>query len=173
MIEPVRIVPSGAADAGLWRLVREFAELMVDLSWTLIGGMMVRAIEAEHGAAVTTWATVDLDAVLDVRTVTSATEIAAQRLLDAGFDPVRLEPEVIYRFQRGDDVVDVLAPDHLGSHASLVTVPPERTLEIVGSRQAIARSRDLLVEAGDGPFVIPVPSLLGAVLIKARGWRNA
>lgn len=168
MIEPVRIVPSGAADARLWGLVREFADLMADLPWTLIGGMMVRAIEAEHGASTTTWVTVDVDAVLDVRAVTDATKIAAQRLIEAGFEPVRLEPEVIYRFKRGDDVVDVLAPDHLGSRASLVTVPPERTLEIVGGRQAVARARDLLVGAGDWPFAIPIPSLMGAVLIKAR-----
>lgn len=63
-MDPVRIAPSGPDDERLWRLVHEFADVMIGLPRTLIGGLMVRAVEAEHGVRVTTWTTVDLDAVV-------------------------------------------------------------------------------------------------------------
>jgi hypothetical protein len=64
--------------------------------------------------------------------------------------------------------VDVLGPDHLGVRANLKTVPPDLTLEALGSRQAIDRSRTVVIDAGDGRFSLPVPSLVGAIVIKAR-----
>lgn len=65
-------------------------------------------------------------------------------------------------------MVDVLAPDHVGRRARLVTVPPDQTLQAVGTRQALGRSRDLTIDAGWGPFLVPVPTLIGAILLKAR-----
>jgi hypothetical protein len=47
-------------------------------------------------------------------------------------------------------------------------VPPDETMEALGSRQALTRSRTVTVDAGDEPFDLPVPSLTGAVVIKAR-----
>lgn len=87
MTGPVLIAPSGPEDERVWRLVDEFADLMIGLPWTLIGGLMVRAVEAEHGVRVTTWTTVDLDAVIDVRTDPIATEEASRRLIGVGFEP--------------------------------------------------------------------------------------
>ena len=63
---PVSIETVGEAEDDLWRLLREMSTLLRGLPWTLVGGLMVRVIEAEHGA-VTTWTTGDVDAVLDVR----------------------------------------------------------------------------------------------------------
>ena len=128
---------------------------------------MVRVIEAEHGVW-SGWTTGDIDAVLDVRALSTATEQAAARLQAAGFAPERHDENVIYRFVRGRDTVDVLGPDHLGVRANLKTVPPDLTLEALGSRQAIDRSRTVVIDAGDGRFSLPVPSLVGAIVIKAR-----
>jgi len=47
-------------------------------------------------------------------------------------------------------------------------VPPGITLEALGGRQALNRARQVQVDAGDGVFEIPIPSLIGAIVIKAR-----
>jgi hypothetical protein len=52
-------------------------------------------------------------------------------------------------------------------------VPPDSTLEAIGGRQALTRARRLLIDAGNGSFEIPVPSLIGAIVIKARVVGNA
>jgi hypothetical protein len=166
-VTPVSIVPVGEAEDDLWRLLREVSTLLRGLPWTLVGGLMVRVIEAEH-SAITTWTTGDISTVLDVRALANATEAAAARLVEAGFEPQHYADGLTYRFIRAGDVVDVLAPDNVGPRASRVTVPPGETIEAIGSRAALNRRRLLVVDAGDGPFEIPIPSLLGAIVMKAR-----
>lgn len=164
---PVSVIPIGGAEDDLWRLLREVSTILRGLPWTLVGGLMVRVIEAEHGA-ITTWTTGDIDTVLDVRALPTATEAAAARLVEAGFEPQLYADGLTYRFIRASDVVDVLAPDNAGTRASRLTVPPGETIEAIGSRAALNRRRLLVVDAGDGPFEIPIPSLLGALVMKAR-----
>ena len=163
----IRLLPATHADADLWRLTREVAGMLRGIPWVLIGGQMVAIIEAEHGASVGR-ATGDVDTLLDVRALSTAIQSATQRLLAAGFVPERHEEGLTYRFVRGSDLVDVLAPDHLGDRANLATVPPDATLETIGGTQAISRRRSVLVDTGDGPFELPIPSLVGAIIIKAR-----
>lgn len=119
----VRIRPASEADAGLWRLTRDVAALLAGLPWVLIGGQMVAIIEAEHGATIGR-TTGDVDALLDVRAARNATLEAARRLHTAGFEPDRHAGGLTYRFIRGPDIVDVLAPDHVGERPDIRTVPP-------------------------------------------------
>ena len=160
------VTPVDDAEAEIWSLAREVAGLLGGLPWILIGGLMVRIIEAEHGVT-TEWTTGDVDAVLDIRAMSTATEEASRRLVAAGFEPER-DDSLVFRFVRGHDIVDVLAPDNLGERARLTTVPPDSTMEAIGRRQALTRGRTVTVDAGDGPFELPVPSLVGAIVIKAR-----
>lgn len=171
MSAPIRILPASEADAELWRLTREVASLFSGLPWVLIGGQMVAIIEAEHGAVVGR-ATGDVDALLDVRAVVGATLEAARVLQTAGFEPERHADGLTYRFVRGADIVDVLAPDHIGGRADIRTVPPDMTPEVLGGRQALNRRRTVLVDPGDGAFEVPIPSLVGAIVIKARATAN-
>lgn len=168
MIEPVqiRILPASDADWSLWRLTREIAGILHPLPWVLVGGQMVAILEAEHGAAIG-FATGDVDALLDVRAVTGITLEGAGRLLDAGFEPDSGGARG-HRFVRGDDIVDVLAPDNVGARAELRTVPPDTTVPIVGGSQALTRARVVQVDTGDGPYRIPIPTLAGAIVIKSR-----
>ena len=46
MNEPIRITPIGHEEAALWRLAREVSGLLDGLPWVLIGGLMVRVLEA-------------------------------------------------------------------------------------------------------------------------------
>lgn len=112
-VPPIRIVPASDGDAALWRLTREVSEILHGLPWTLIGGQMVAIIEAEHGGSVGR-ATFDVDTLLDVRVLPAATHEAALRLLRANFEPLLSGEGLSYRFVRGPDVVDLLAPDNLG-----------------------------------------------------------
>jgi len=52
------------------------------------------------------------------------TQAAAPRLRAAGFAPERHEERLTYAFVRGNDVVDLPAPDLLGKREKLTTVPP-------------------------------------------------
>lgn len=167
MREPIRIVPSSDAESQLWRTTAEVARLFADLPWILVGGLMVAVLEREHGVTVS-WTTIDVDALIDVRAVTQATREAAIRLEDAGFVAEQTGDGLAYRFVRGDDIVDVLAPDHLGSRTDIVTAPPGKTLEAVGGRQALERRRLVAVEVAGETLSLPIPSLLGAIIIKAR-----
>lgn len=163
----LQVTPATTEEADLWRLAEEVAALFEGLPWVLIGGVMVRILEAEHGVQ-PAFATGDLDAVLDLRALTAATRIAAERLQAAGFEPERHDESVTYRFTRGDDTVDVLAPDNMGTRASLLTVPPDQTIEAAGGSQAIHRRRMVTIDPGTGPFSLPLPSLAGAIVAKAR-----
>lgn len=167
MNEPIRITPISDEEAALWRLTHEVTGLLDGLPWVLIGGLMVRILEAEHGVT-TSWTTGDLDTVLDGRAVSGATRKAATRLQEADFTPERYDENLTYRFTRGSDIVDVLVPDHLGGRADIATVPPGETLEALGSRQALNRRRIVTIDAGEGPFALPLPSLLGAIIMKAQ-----
>jgi hypothetical protein len=167
MKELIRIEPGGDAETRLWRTTAEVARLFADWPWVLVGGLMVAILEREHGIRVSR-TTVDVDVLIDVRAVTQATRHAADRLKNAGFVPQQSIDGLAQRFVRGDDIVDVLAPEHLGPRADLVTVPPGRTLEAVGGRQALERRRIVTVDAAGQRFALPVPTLLGAVVIKAR-----
>ncbi len=167
MTTPIVVSPESEADASVWALTREVASLFASLPWVLIGGQMVAIHEAEQGLRPLR-STVDVDALLDVRTLSTATLAAARLLQGASFDAQHEADGLAYRFVRGEDVVDVLAPDHLGPHADLRTVPPETTLEALGGRQALNRRRTVVVDAGDGVFTLPIPTLTGAIVIKAR-----
>jgi predicted nucleotidyltransferase len=168
----IHVTPASNAEVELWRLTRQVSEILRGLPWVLIGGQMVAIIEIEHGGAVGR-ATADVDVVVDVRAFSTVTRQAADRLVAAGFEPKVGAEGLVYRFIRGDDIVDLLAPDNLGTRRDLTTVPPDMTLETIGGTQALRRSRTVRVDAGEGPFSLPLPSLVGALVIKARAAANA
>jgi hypothetical protein len=167
MSETIRIDHADEAETQLWRTAAEVARLFADWPWVLVGGLMVAILEREHGVAVSR-ATVDVDALIDVRTVARATRQAALRLERAGFVAEQTSDGLAFRFVRGRDIVDVLAPDHLGQRTDIVTAPPGMTIAAIGGRQALDRRRQVTVDVGGEPFLVPVPSLLGAIIIKAR-----
>jgi hypothetical protein len=167
MEHPIVIVPIDDAEEGLWRVTHEIADLLAGLPWVLIGGQMVALLEREHGG-MTGRATRDVDALMDVRALTGATKEAARRLESTGFAAELTNDGLSYRFARGADIVDVLAPENLGHRADLTTSPPGTTLETVGGTQALQRRRDVTINVLGDVFSLPVPTLTGALVIKAR-----
>ncbi|MEA2026285.1 MAG: hypothetical protein U9O18_06310, partial [Chloroflexota bacterium] len=152
----LEIASRSDADAQLWVTLREVCELFSGLPWVLVGGLMVRLLEAEHGRE-TPVATIDVDAIIDVRAMALGTREAARRLLDHGFQPERPDRETVYRFTRAGDIVDILAPEGLGPRADIVTVPPASTFRTVGGSRALQGRRRLAVSVDTKQFEVPVP----------------
>ena len=77
---------------------------------------MVAILEAEHGARIS-FATGDVDALVDVRAMIGVTLAGARRLLDAGVEP---DPGGArdYRYVRDGAIVDVPAPETSPSASS-------------------------------------------------------
>ena len=168
----LEIASRSDADARLWVALHEVCDLFSELPWVLVGGLMVRLLEAEHGRE-TPVTTIDVDAIIDVRAMTLGTRQAAQRLLDHGFQPERPDREIVYRFTRAGDIVDVLAPEGLGPRADIVTVPPASTFRAVGGSRALRGRRRLAVSVDSMSLEVPIPDLAGAIIIKARAATSA
>jgi predicted nucleotidyltransferase len=166
----VDIVPGSGAEAAVWATALAVSGALDDLPWVLVGAQMVMLLEQEAGRP-SGRTTGDVDAMVDVRAVAGATRTATARLLAAGFEPDGASHP--YRFHRGTESVDLLAPDHLGRRADLVTVPPGTTASIPGGTRALATRRVLEVSvAGGTTGVLPVPSLAGAIVLKLQAWAS-
>jgi hypothetical protein len=93
---------------------------------------------------------------------------AIDRVLRAeGFEPTGPDLDgFAHRYERGDLIVDVLAPDG-------VSPPPDlgggvKAVGVPGGSQALARSEIVTVSVDGKKFELRRPTLLGAILIKAR-----
>lgn len=164
----VDVLPGSDAEAAVWATSLDVASIFADVPWVLVGAQMVMLLEREVGRP-SGRTTGDVDAMVDVRVLAGGTRAAAARLVAAGFEPDGgLHP---YRFHRGAEQVDLLAPDHLGRRADLTTTPPGTTTEIAGGSRALATRRVLEVQVtGVGGGSLPVPSLAGAIVLKIRAW---
>jgi hypothetical protein len=167
-VNPIEIRTSDEAELGLWRATAELATALPKGSWTLVGAQMVFLLSYEHDLPIGRTSG-DVDLMMDVRALTGATQEASTTLERLGYqlDPPSPDGRA-HRFRRGDDVVDVLAPDGAGPRASLLTIPPGRTIAVAGGTQALERSRQVPVLLEGREIELPCPSVLGAILIKAR-----
>jgi hypothetical protein len=128
--------------------------------------VMLHAFEAGEVPGRTTG---DLDVLFDVRADVRATAAATARLMAAGFTEIAPTPDgIAHRFTRGSVVVDVLAPDGLGERTPRATIAGGRTVRVPGGSQALLRSEAVDVRLGDRLGQLRRPSLVGAILLKAR-----
>jgi hypothetical protein len=149
---------------GLWGAVGELTERL-PAGWVLIGGLMVQLHAIEHGI-VDVRPTRDIDVLGEARPPSALPAIDAA-LRHVGFD--LHDPDLDgygHRYERDGIVVDVLAPDGikppptLGGGVTAVGVP--------GGTQALGRSEVVTMRVADRSFELRRPTLLGAILIKAR-----
>jgi hypothetical protein len=165
----VHIEPVTREADRLWSMALDLAsDLGVDREWSLIGGLMVQLHGFEHEDDLRP--TADIDILGDARKPPTMTEQIASILIEKGAElvtPPRSRPRVGYRFQLDGEVVEILGPDGLRTDPK--TVDGLRTLQVSGGSQALSRTRVVLVGlAGAPPIAVRRPSLLGAILIKAR-----
>jgi predicted nucleotidyltransferase len=136
--------------------------------WTLIGAHMV----ALHG-----WArgreqirpSRDADILVNVRAVADGTARLSQVLLDREYTFDGASPEGVgHRFVKGEISIDVLGPDGVGERADLRTVDGAHTVRVPGGTQALRRSVATEVRSRSTIGAVPLPNLLGAILVKVR-----
>lgn len=153
----------------LWAKALELAAAFgLDQRWALIGGLMVQLHGFEHGSG--SRPTVDIDVLGDSRTRPAVTERIAKALVERGGElampPVGNE-DLGYKFVVDGEIVEVLGTE--GVRNDPRTIGKHTTFQVAGGSQALNRAETVLVSLDGAPAVeLRRPSLLGAILIKAR-----
>lgn len=136
--------------------------------WALIGAHMVALLGWEVGREQIR-PSIDADVLVDVRAVTDGTERLSGALVERGFALATIAPNGIgHRFVREHVSIDILGPDGVGARANLRTTNGARTVQVPGGSQALHRARHVEIRTRSRRGSIPVPSLLGAILVKVR-----
>jgi len=168
---PVVLPPLTGALDRLWDLVLDLADRLPPEGWVLVGGQMVML----HGLAAgrsATRASQDVDVLADLLTDRAGLSRCVQAVRQLELRPQPDSAGKVYRFRRPTDgvVVDVLAPDHSPPRWSLRTAAGGDTIRVDGGHQALERATRLTVVKDGRTAVVPVPDLLGALVLKAAAW---
>lgn len=147
----------------LWDAVAELVSRLPE-DWVLIGGLMVQLHALEHGVSGLR-VTADID-VLGQARPPGALQSIDEALLTDGFELIGPDPDgYAHRYIRNELVVDVLAPDGITPPAMIGSL---KAVGAPGGTQALQRAELVTVVVGGREFSLRRPSLLGAILIKAR-----
>lgn len=158
---------------GLWDVILDLADNLPPMSWELVGGQMVMA----HGLAAgrtPTRASQDIDVLGNLITSSKALRTAVAAVRELGFEPEpTMDGKRLHRFIRSKDnqAIDILAPDHSPPGWKTTTVPPLQTIRIAGRNQALQRLRVIAVTKGDRTTDVPVPRVLGSLILKAAAYQ--
>jgi len=151
----------------LWEALLELTEARPD-DWTLIGAQMVFLHALEHQADPPRYSA-DLDVVVDVRVTPGGVRVMAETLDRLGYEFAGANNTGIgHRFVRGSVHIDLLAPDGVGERADISTFAGARTVRVPGATQGLRRSESVELRVGERTGMVRRPSLLGAILLKAR-----
>lgn len=169
MPEPIVMPVMSEAQEASWHALMDLYDDIPE-QWTLVGGQLVHLWCADRGANVTR-PTDDIDAVLDVRAKPRILLQVTQALTDRGFTAETSQNGVQHRWRRGEAVVDVLIPRHLGPRASRYTgAAGGRTIETPGAQKVLNRTGTALVRVGDRVGTILRPTLVGAIIGKSAAY---
>jgi hypothetical protein len=98
------------------------------------------------------------------------TQRLARVLDDLGAElatPPRTSPRTAYKFELEGNEIEILGPDGLTSDPK--TLGSFETIQVAGGTQALKRTEKVLVSiAGSSARPVRRPTLLGAILLKAR-----
>jgi predicted nucleotidyltransferase len=158
----------------LWETIIDIGQALSTDSWMLVGGQMVML----HGliaGRVMTRATNDIDVLAAVLVPPARPKLSdcVRAVKKLGFKPLEAnEPDLLHRFVHPDDgaVIDILAPDHQ-SWLPIIK-PPRATVRIDGGTQALQRAATVRVSKGSRAVEIAIPSLLGALVLKAAAFKT-
>jgi hypothetical protein len=161
----IQLPPLVGGQAESWKALLELAPVFAE-NWLLVGGQMVLLHQIERDAD-DVRPTDDIDVVVNLRAEPAGLKRIHDSLIAASFDQDLPGPQdIAHRYRRGSAVIDVLAPDNIGSRATL-QLGAGRTVEAPGTTQAFGRSGLVTVQAGDVSAEIRRPDLVGALLGKA------
>ncbi len=164
---PVELPTEPQEVAALWRALLDLADAS-PVPWVLIGAQMV-ALHARRAGAQSPRISRDGDVLVNVRQAPAGTRVLADHLAGLGFElesPTRTG--LGHELRREGVSIDILAPDNLGKRANLQTLHGASTVSVPGGTQALARAETIDVRLGTRTGSIPVPNLLGALLLKTE-----
>jgi hypothetical protein len=171
MVSPIEIHPGDEGAKKLWEALAKLASHLPQEGWCLVGGLMVQLHAFEHAA--NSRPTGDIDLLGDARARPSVTEQVGRVIDELGgglVEPPSTDPKLGQRFEIDGQTIDVLGPD--GLKTAPRTLGKQVTVQIPGGTQALHRSESVEVSIdGDASFRLLRPSLLGAILLKARALR--
>lgn len=158
----------------LWETIVDLGEALPADRWMLVGGQMVML----HGLIadrVMTRASNDIDMLAAVLLPPSKPKLSecVRTVKKLGFAPVEAnDPDLLHRFIRPTDgsVIDILAPDHQSWPP--ITKRPRATVRIDGGTQALQRAQTIRVAKNTRTTEIAIPSLLGALVLKAAAFKT-
>jgi hypothetical protein len=165
----IEINPPTAEARRLWASALELArDFGADDRWALVGGLMVQlhAFERSRSSRLTA----DIDFLGDSRRRPSMTVRMAEVLKERGGEmamPPAGNEDLGYRFDVDGSIIEILGSE--GVRENPKTLGKYTTFQVPGGTQALARAEVVPVSLDGGkPIEIRRPSLLGAILIKAR-----
>jgi hypothetical protein len=164
-------LPAGALE--LWQTIFDLCDRLAPDEWVLVGGQMVMAHGLAAGRAVPRVSR-DIDVMANLITSGDALHRCVHTVRGLGFEgQPSMDGRSLHRFARPADelVIDVLAPDHAPPKRRLTTVPPRMTIAVEGGRQAMTRAVVFDASLGERSTLVPVPSVLGALILKAAAYR--
>lgn len=167
----VSLPPLAGAQDALWTLVLDLAELVAPARWQLVGGQMV-VLHGLCAGRAPIRASRDIDMLADLLTARDGLRLCVQALADLGLAPVVDSGGRVYRFAHPDVgvSVDLLSPDHSPPRWPLRTARGRDTIQIDGGHQALQRPALIEVDKDGRVARVPVPDLLGALVLKAAAW---
>jgi hypothetical protein len=164
---PVELPTEPEDVAALWHELLDLADEM-PVPWVLIGAQMV-ALHAWRAESKPPRTSRDGDVLVNVRQKPTGTRVLAEHLDARGFHMTGPSRQGLgHEFLRAGVAIDILAPDNLGSRASLETLHRARTLSVPGGTQSLARAETIDVRLGERAGSIPIPNLVGAIILKLR-----
>lgn len=132
--------------------------------WVLVGGLMVQ-LHALEGGDTDVRVTADIDVLGEARPQ-GALDAIDDALQAEGFELVGPDADgFAHRYRRETLTIDVLSPDGIRPPA---TIGGQKAVGIPGGSQALGRAELVKVAVGVREFELRRPTLLGAILIKAR-----
>lgn len=164
---PIELPAMPAEQQEAWQAVFEIHDGMPH-GWVLVGGQAVYLHAVERGAPIVR-ATTDADFVLDIRAYPTMLHDFTALLLKLRFESAgeSLEGHQ-HRWLRGNAIVDVLIPRHLGERADgRRGATGGTTIAAPASQQALDRAETVDIVAGSSSGHVNRPSLLGCLIGKA------
>lgn len=152
-----------------WPAAFEVATALEPSSWTLVGGLMVQ-LHAHLARVTPPRSTQDVDAALHLESGVHTYPAAAAALQGIGYEP-DLDTKYAYRFRRGNDIVDLMAADHLAP-ASRPRFHGRAVLRLGAGTQALRRTVNVDIHTADHRVRLSLPNVHGALVLKAEAHRQ-
>lgn len=142
-----------------FELIDELARAVSTQQWVLVGGFMVHA-HAQLADLPNPRPTTDVDAILEIASTINYSAAAA-KILELGFTHYEsLDHRApAYRFERGTDRIDLMAPDR----GTSMRYASREVLRVPGSASALKNTETFTTAAAT---TVRIPNLAGALALK-------